>query len=53
MPCRGINNATQNKSTESAEPLPSDGVIHEGMPGASFTISFNCLADLVSIIMLE
>ena len=29
-----------------------NGVIHEGMPGASFTISFNCLADLVSIIML-
>ena len=28
-------------------------VIREGMPEASFTISFNCLADLVSIIMLE
>ena len=24
-------------------------VICEGMPGASFTISFNCLADLVSM----
>ena len=25
-----------------------NNVIHEGMPEASFTISFNCLADLVS-----
>ena len=28
-------------------------VIREGMPEASFTIGSNCLADLVSIIMLE
>ena len=27
-------------------------VICEGMPEASFTISFNCLTDLVSIIII-